>query len=155
MRTILFVQVAGDSKEIWRMETDGTGRRRLAAACDSPSANRAADSFVCVGENHRSLFAYPIQGGQGRLVYELPAGEQLRYARWNDQGDRILAVTDKGRILVIGASGLALLSEDQLPLPGSEINSTVFTAALAERGALQAFSVARFASSLYLLAGLE
>lgn len=154
-RTILFVQVAGDSKEVWRMEIDGTGSRRLAAACDSPMANRAADSFVCVGENHRSLFAYPIEAGQGRLVYELPAGEQLRYARWNDQGDRILAVTDKGRILEIGASGSALLSEDQLPLPGSEINSTVFTAALAERGALQAFSVARFASSLYLLAGLE
>ena len=73
-RTILFVQVAGDSKEIWRMETDGTGSRRLAAACDSPIANRAANSFVCVGENHRSLFAYPLEAGRGRLVYELPAG---------------------------------------------------------------------------------
>jgi hypothetical protein len=154
-RTILYVQVAGDSKEIWRMEIDGTGSRRLAAACDSPIANRAADSFVCVGENHRSLFAYPIKEGQGRVVYELPAGEQFRYARWNDRGDRILAVTDKGRILELSASGSALLSEDQLPLPGSEINSTIFAAALTERGALQAFSVARFASSLYLLAGLE
>ncbi len=137
------------------METDGTGSRRLAAACDSPIANQAADSFVCVGENHRSLFAYPIEAGRGRLVYELPAGEQFRCARWNDRGDRILAVTDKGRILELSASGPVLLSEDQLPLPGSEVNSTVFTAALAERGALQAFSVARFASSLYLLAGLE
>jgi serine/threonine protein kinase len=154
-RTILFVQVVGDLKEIWRMETDGTGSRRLAAACDSPIANRAADSFVCVGENRRSLFAYPIEAGQGRLVYELPAGEQFRYARWSDQGDRILAVTDKGRILELSASGSALLSEDQLPLPGSEVNSTIFAAALAERGALQAFSIARFASSLYLLAGLE
>jgi len=154
-RTILFVQVVGDAKEVWRMETDGTGSRRLAAACDSPSANRAADSFVCFGEDRRSLFAYPITGGQGRLVYALPAGEQLRYARWNDPGDRILAVTDKGRILELGASGSALLSEDQLPIPGSEANSTIFAAALSERGALQAFSVARFASSLYLLAGLE
>jgi hypothetical protein len=154
-RTILFVRVQGDSKEIWRMETDGTGGRRLAVACDSPIANRAADAFVCVRENHRSLFAYPIKAEQGRLVYELPAGEQFRYARWSDQGDRILAVTDKGRILELSASGSGLLSENQLLLPGSETNSTIFAAALAERGAVQAFSVARFASSLYLLAGLE
>jgi hypothetical protein len=138
-RTILFVRVQGDSKEIWRMETDGTGRRRLAVACDSPVANRAADAFVCVRENHRSLFAYPIKGEQGRLVYELPAGEQFRYAGWSDQGDRILAVTSKGRILELSASGSALLSEDQLLLPGSETNSTVFAAALSERGAVRPF----------------
>jgi len=137
------------------MGTDGTGARALAVGCDLPMASRAADLFVCIGEGHRSLLAYPIQGGQPRLIYELPAGEQLRYARWNEQGDRVLAVTDKGRILGLSAAGSGLISEEQVPIPGSETNSTVFRAALAERGTLQAFSVARFASSLYLLAGLE
>jgi hypothetical protein len=154
-RTILFVRVEGNRKEIWRTGTDGAGGRVLASGCDSPIANRAADSFVCIGEDHRSLFAYPLAGGEGRPLYALAAGEQFRYARWNNQGDRILAVTDKGRFLELDASRPALISEEQLPLPGLEVNTTLFTAALTERGALQAYSVARFASSLYFVAGLE
>ena len=127
------------------METDGTGGRRLAVACDSPIANRAADtrSSASAKTTARCL-PIPSRAEQGRLVYRLPAGEQFRYAGWSDQGDRILAVTDKGRILELSASGSALLSEDQLLLPGSETNSTIFAAALAERGTVQAFSVARF-----------
>jgi hypothetical protein len=118
-------------------------------------ANRAATFFVCIGEDHRSLFAYSLEGGKGRLVYELPAGEQFRYARWNQSGDRILAVTYKGRLLELDAWKPVLLSEEQLRLPGSESNAALLTAALTERGTLQAYSVARFASSLYFVAGLR
>jgi hypothetical protein len=153
-RTILFVRVES-KKEIWRTQIDGTGGRALAAGCDSPMANRAANSFVCIGEDHRSLFAYSLEGGKGRLVYELPAGEQFRYARWNEPGDRILAVTYKGRLLELDSSKPVLLSEEQLRLPGSESNAALLTAALTERGTFQAYSVARFASSLYLVAGLR
>jgi serine/threonine protein kinase len=153
-RTILFVRV-GSKKEIWSTQIDGSGGRALAEGCDSPMANRAANSFVCIGEDHRSLLAYSLEGGKGRLVYELPAGEQLCYARWNEPGDRILAVTYKGRLLELDSSKPALLSEEQLRLPGSESNAALLTAALTERGTFQAYSVARFASSLYLVAGLR
>ena len=152
---VLFVQVEGKTSEIRSMATDGGNSRALATGCDSPVANRAADSFVCIGEDQRALFAYPLEGGTSRLVYRLPAGEQFRYARWNNMGDRILAVTAKGRLLTVSASKSELLSEEQLPLPGSETNTVLFTAALTERGTLQAYSVARLASSLYLVSGLR
>jgi len=154
-QTILFTRVEGDKKEIWRMNTDGTGSRAVVAGCDWPVANETADSFVCVGEDQRSLFVHQLEGGQGRLVYSLPTVERFRHARWNDQGDRILAVTDRGRLLELSASRPLLVSEEQLPLPESEMNSTLFTAALTGRGTLQAYSVGRFASSLYLVAGLQ
>lgn len=155
-RTILFVRIQGDLKEVWRMETDGTGKRRLAGSCDLPVANRAADSFACVSDDSRSMFIYSLNGGPGRLVYELPAGDRFcRFARWSDRGDTIRAVTERGRLLELDTSRPAVVSEERLPFPGADPNSTIFTAALTERGALEAFSVARFASSLYLLAGLE
>lgn len=138
------------------METDGTGKRRLAGSCDLPVANRAADSFACVSDDSRSMFIYSLNGGPGRLVYELPAGDRFcRFARWSDRGDTIRAVTERGRLLELDTSRPAVVSEERLPFPGADPNSTIFTAALTERGALEAFSVARFASSLYLLAGLE
>jgi Tol biopolymer transport system component len=157
LRTILFVRIQGGLKEIWRMETDGTGKRRLAASCDLPVANRAADSFACVSDDSRSLFIYPLKGGPGRLIYELSSGDRFcRFPRWSDRGNTIRAVTERGRLLELDASRpVAVVSEEKLPFPGSDANSTIFTAALTERRALEAFSVARFASSLYLLTGLK
>jgi hypothetical protein len=152
---VLFVQVEGKKREIRSIATDGGNSRALATGCDSPVANRAPDSVVCIGEDQRALFAYPLEGGTNRLVYRLPTGEQFRYARWNNTGDKILAVTAKGRLLTVSASKSELLSEEQLPLPGSETNAVLFTAALTERGTLQAYSVARLASSLYLVSGLR
>jgi serine/threonine protein kinase len=154
-RTILYVRVENEKREIWRSETDGTGSRVLAAGCDAPMANRAGDAFVCIGEGDRSLFVGPVRGGPGRQVFQLGTGEWIRYARWNETGDRLLVITDRARLLGVDAATGSVLSEEQLPLLGPGTNSTLVTAALTDQGTLQAYSIKRSASSLYLVAGLR
>jgi hypothetical protein len=72
--TLLFVRSEKGASEIWTMKADGTGARSLGAAgCDAPVASPSGSSFLCLkGERKRSLFLYPIRGGAGRLLYELP-----------------------------------------------------------------------------------
>lgn len=153
---LIFVRSEKGKSEIWRMKTDGTEARSLGAAgCDLPMANPTSDSFLCVGHaDNRALFVYPIEGGAGRKLYELPPGERFRYARWNGNGDKIFAVTGHRRFLLIDAKSGTVLQHEELPIPGPAYE-TLYTAAFNAQGTIQAYSVSRFSSDLYLASGLR
>ena len=155
--TILFVQFDGPKREIWRMETDGTGAKSLGAeGCDLPMAHPAANSFLCIGApGGRSILEYPLEKGTGRKICEISGEDRFRYARWSERGDRILAVTSAGRMLVLRASDGKILREERLPMGASENYPTIHTAALNESGTIQAYSVASFSAEVYLASGLR
>ena len=78
--TLLFVRSEKGVSQVWTMATDGSGARSLGAdGCDAPTASPSGSSFLCLkGQRRRSLFVYPIKGGPGRKLYELPDGRRLR-----------------------------------------------------------------------------
>jgi hypothetical protein len=81
--------------------------------------------------------------------------EQLCYARWSGDGDRLFALTTKGRVLALAARDGSVLSVRDLPIEGSRTNQLVLAGAINGSGSLTAYSVTRFASSLYLATGLR
>jgi serine/threonine protein kinase len=155
--TLLFVRSEKGASEVWTMETDGSGARSLGASdCDMPVASPSGSSFLCVkGEGRRSLFLYPIQGGPGRKLYELPNGADFVYARWNGTGNRIFGVTRNRRLLTLDSSTGALLREEAIPLAGTTGQERLIAAALDAKAETRAYSIMRSSADLYLASGIR
>jgi hypothetical protein len=155
--TLLFVRSDKGVREVWTMETDGSGARPLGGAgCDMPIASPSGSSFLCLkGERKRSLFLYPIKNGPGRKLYELPNDGDFVYARWSATGDRIFGVTRNRRLLTLDSSTGTLLREEALPLAGTTGQDRLIAAALDAEAATRAYSVLRTSSDLYLASGIR
>jgi hypothetical protein len=155
--TLLFVRSEKGTREVWTMETDGSGARSLGGAgCDMPAASPSGSSFLCVqGERHRSLFVFPIKGGPGRKLCEIPNDGGFIYARWNGTGDRILAVTRNRRLLTLDSATGAVLQDEAIPLAGTSGQANLIAAALDAQAATRAYSVIRTSSDLYLASGIR
>jgi hypothetical protein len=157
--SLLFVRSEKGVSEVWTMQTDGSGARSLGAAgCGMPTASPSGGSFLCLeAQERRSLFVYPIKGGRGTRLYELPEGRDFVYARWNGAGDRIFAVARDRRLLTLNSSTGALLREEAIGLGGTSISSQgrLLTAALDASGEVSAYSIIRSSSDLYLASGIR
>jgi Tol biopolymer transport system component len=155
--TLLFVRSDKGVSEVWTMETDGSGARSLGApGCNMPVASPSASAFVCVeGERRRSLFLYPIKGGPGRKLYELPRDGAFVYSRWSAAGDRIFGVTRNGRLLTLDAATGTLLREEAISLVGTTGQARLIAAALDAEAATRAYSILRTSSDLYLASGIR
>jgi hypothetical protein len=139
------------------MQTDGSGARSLGAAgCDMPVGSPSGSSFLCLsGERKRSLLLYPMKGGPGRKLYELPNDGDFIYARWSATGDRIFGVTRNRRLLTLDSSTGTLLREEALALAGPTGQARFIAAALDAEAATQAYSFLRTSSDLYLASGIR
>jgi hypothetical protein len=154
--TILFVRSDAGRSEVWRMATDGTGARSLGAeGCDVPSASPSGLSFLCRGgETKGALYVFPLNGGTGRKLYELPPGKTINYARWNGSGEQVFAVTRDLRFLTIEASSGRVLASESVNLGEAVGSDSLIGAAFSADATIQAFSFDRFSSGLYLADGL-
>jgi hypothetical protein len=158
--TLLFVRTEKGVREVWTMETNGSGARSLGAAgCDAPIASPSGSSFLCLEtQRRRSLFVYPMKptkGGPGLKLYELPEGRDFVYARWNAAGDRIFAVSRDRRLLTLDSTTGALLREEAIGLAGATGQDRLLTAALDASGETRAFSIIRVSSDLYFASGIR
>jgi eukaryotic-like serine/threonine-protein kinase len=155
--TLLFVRSEKGDREVWSMETDGSGARSLGGAgCDMPVASPSGSSFLCLkGERRRSLYLYPIKGGPGRKLYELPNEGDFVYARWSTTGDRIFGVTRNRRLLTLDSSTGTLLREEAIPLAEATDQERLIAAALDAEAATRACSSIRISSDLYLASGIR
>jgi Tol biopolymer transport system component len=154
--TILFVRSDAGRSEVWRMATDGTGARSLGAeGCDMPSASPSGLSFLCRGgERKGALYVFPLHGGTGRKLYELPQGKTINYARWNGSGEQVFAVTRDLRFLTIEASSGRVLASESVNLGEAVGSDSLIGAAFSADATIQAYSFDRFSSGLYLADGL-
>lgn len=139
------------------METDGTGALSLGASgCELPAAEPAGRRFVCIyGAEARELRVFPMVKGEGRKLYELPAGTRFKYVRWDSTGRRVFAVTANRIAMALDATSGGVLSEETLPLVGAGLYDTLIGAAFSDDAKVQAYSVAARSSTLYQLAGLR
>jgi hypothetical protein len=155
--TVLFIRSQGVASEVWRMETDGSGARSLGASgCHLPLANPSGTAFVCSSmETPGALFVYPMEKGPGRKIFEIPDGGPFIYVRWNQTGDRVLAATRDRRLLTLESSSGRLVSDQRLALTESAGYGPALAAALSADNAVQAYSVMRSSSSLYIMGGLR
>jgi eukaryotic-like serine/threonine-protein kinase len=156
--SILFVRSEGERREIWRMKTDGTAAVALGVTgCSSPVADPAANRFLCLGEPGRNtLVLHSLSGPDaGRSLYALPPGEVFLYSRWNAEGDRVYAVTDKRRFLTLDASTGAVIREARVPLREGIAGESLMAAACSADGATQAYSISYTSSRLYLGRGMS
>jgi hypothetical protein len=154
--TILFVGVKGGKRQVWRIQVDGTGARPLGAPdCGLPMANPSRTAFVCQGQAGRAIFVYPLEGGAGRELFERPVGGRFWYARFNDKGDRILAVTRDREFFTLDASTGQVISRETLPIPAFEGHTELVNAAFSADGSIQAYTLNLFSSSLFMVSGLR
>jgi len=107
------------------------------------------------GERRAKLVLHLMDKSPGRRLYELPTGGEFIYARWNDRGDRIFAVTRDRRLLTLDASTGALIREDTIPFAGTPGQDRLIAAALDAKAAIQAYSIIRTSSDLYLASGIR
>ena len=152
--TLLFVQSEGDRREVWRIDTDGTGARSLGApGCGSPVADPTGRTFLCVGGATRNAISiHPVDGGAARPIIALPLGVMFLYARWDTSGKEILAVTNDRRFLTLSpASGKILRTET---VPQGPAGGTLLSAAFSADAKIRAYSTSYVSSRLYLCRGL-
>jgi len=154
-QTLLFVRSEGQRSEVWRMATDGTQARPLGAeGCESPIADPAGRSFLCIGGTRRNaLLVHPLEGGQERRIYDLPSGVTFLYARWGNSGREILAVTNNGRFLTLSPES-GLLREEGIALPPAPGGGALLAAAFSADAKVRAYSTRHYSSRLYLCRGL-
>jgi hypothetical protein len=155
--TLLFKRSESGRSEVWRMGTDGKAASSLGAPnCSMPASNPTATSFLCVGEPAGSaLYVYPVEKrGEGRKLYALE-DSQFVYARWNESGGRIFAVTSDRRLLTLDSSSGALLHQEPVPVREGAGYDSLLAAAMAADGSIQAYSISHFSSRLYLCRGLR
>ncbi len=156
--TLLFITSEGHARQVWKMTADGSGARPLGAPdCELPSSNPSRTEFVCLGgEARNSLYVYPMRGGSGRKLSELPEGDAFNYARWDASGDRIFAITRERRFVTLGAAKGRLLREEVLPIPVTSGYELLLGAALNADATIQAYSALVHSSSgVYLGGGLR
>jgi hypothetical protein len=155
--SLLFVRRVAGRKEVWSMPTDGTGTGRTlgASGCDLPLASPSGSHFLAVcGTDASALEIHSMTKPEGRRLFELPAGDEFVYARWNGSGDRVLAVTTLRRFLTLDASRGTVLAEEELP-PLERTDGDLVTAALSADGSVQAYSADRISSRLYIAEGIR
>jgi Tol biopolymer transport system component len=154
---LLFVHTEKGSSEVWTMETDGSGSKSLGATgCDAPAASPSGREFLCLqGERQRSLVVYPIHGGQGRRLFELPSDRDFVYARWNAAGDRIFGVTRDRRLLTLDSSTGAIVRDEAIGLSATTGRDRLISAALDAEGQTRLYSTIRASSDLYLATGIR
>jgi eukaryotic-like serine/threonine-protein kinase len=153
--TLLFVRSEGARREVWRMAEDGSDARLLAETdCIWPTADPAGQSFLCLREQPGTLLLYPLAGGPGRTLHQLPSGGSFVYARWNASGKHVLAVTRDWRLLTLHPVTGALLRTETISFPEAPATETLRAAALSPDAAIQAYSISHFSSRLYLGRGL-
>ena len=154
--TLLFVRSEGARREVWRMALDGSEARPLGATdCIWPTADPGGQSFLCLGGERKStLLLYPMTGGPGRKLHELPAGGAFVYARWNATGKHVLAVTQDSRLLTLNSVTGSLLRTETISFLEGPATESLRSAALSPDAAIQAYSISHFSSRLYLGRGL-
>jgi serine/threonine protein kinase/Tol biopolymer transport system component len=154
--TILFVGLKDGKRQVWMIQTDGRGAKPIGAQdCDLPMSNPSRTAFVCQGSAGHVLFVYPRDGGPGRRLLERPTGGRFWYARWNDRGDRIFAVSQDREFFTLDASTGQVLSRETLPLPQLEGYAELITAAFNADASIQAYSLNLYSSNLYLVSDLR
>ena len=155
-KTILAVRSKRGTSEVWRMDTDGSNARSLGAAgCDLPIADPAAASFVCRGGTAGTLYLFSMEGGAGRKILDLGSGAALIYLRWNARGSEIYGVTEDRQLLAIDSTSGAEHWRRPLNLGDGYANDTLLAVALDADASLQAYSLDRFSSGLYVATGFE
>jgi dipeptidyl aminopeptidase/acylaminoacyl peptidase len=153
---LLFVRSEGDRSEVWRIGSDGSGERSLGApGCSAPVADPADQAFLCLGGTRQAaLFVHPMTGGGGRKLYDLAGGGSFMYARWNESGKRIFAVTSDRRFLTLDRETGALLRDEAIVLPEGYGEESLLAVAFSPDARIRAYSVNRVSSRLYLSRGL-
>jgi Tol biopolymer transport system component len=161
---ILFVRTEHGASAVWTMLIDGTEARRIGApGCDMPTANPAGTVFLCRGGNQRNtIFLYSLEPSFGprvsrlpRKLYELARSGLIVYARWNSRGDRIFVVPDDGRVITLDADSGSVLAEERVSLQTLGSALTIYAAAFTPEGTIQAYSIDRLSSGLYLSSGIR
>jgi hypothetical protein len=155
---LLFTRPVGGRKEVWTIRIDGTGARSLGSHdCTAPIASPGGDSFLAIcGGGESTLEIHSMTGGVGRKLFELPADDRFVYARWNARGDRVFGVTKHRRFLTLDSSSGRVVAEELLPPLGKEEEGELLaTAGLSANGNVQAYSVKRISSRLYVAEGIR
>jgi len=101
------------------------------------------------------MFLHSMSKSPGRKLYELPNNGEFIYARWNGSGDRIFAVTRDRRLLTLDSSTGELIREETIPFAGTPGQDRLIAAALDAKAAIQAYSIIRTSSDLYLASGIR
>ncbi len=155
--TLLFVRSEGSQKQIWTMNTDGSGAHGLGAVdCNNPRANPAGTEFVCLGGAPGSTpFIHPIGKGEGRRLLGVGEATVFIYARFNERGDRILAVSRDRHVWTLDARTGVKLADDVLPNLDPSTGTGLLSVALNGDGTVRAFSEGRSSSGLHLAWGLD
>jgi hypothetical protein len=114
---LLFVRQIRGRKQIWTINTDGTGIRSLGVDdCDYPIASPEGGSFLAIcGESGGVLEIHSMLKPDTRRLFDLPSDDTFLYARWNEKGGRVLAVTRRRRLVAIDSSKGTVLSDERLP----------------------------------------
>jgi hypothetical protein len=86
-------------------------------------------------------------------VHELGGGEKFIYARWSGTGKEIYSVTNQGRVVTLDAATGAVVRDEPVPLD-ADVSRSILAAAFTDDADLQAYSVGRKTSNLYLFRGL-
>ena len=156
--TLLFVRTEKGVSEVWTMETDGSGARSLGAAgCDVPTASPSGSSFLCLkGPRRRSLFVYPIQGGPGRKLYELPDDRRLRLRSL--ERNRRSDLRSHPRPSAPDAGLLdrdARFGKKRSDSPERPVRAASSRRRSTPKGETRAYSIIRASSDLYLASGIR
>jgi serine/threonine protein kinase/Tol biopolymer transport system component len=156
-RSLLVVRSEGGRRDVWRMGVDGSGARPLGAGgCEHPDVSPHGGTFLALCDpGSRGLFIFPMTGGSGRKLFELPPGDRFQYARWDREGKKIFAVASRLRALTLAAESGAVLADTTLPLPAGSGFGELFAAAFNPDATLQAYSVQRRSNSLQMCTGVE
>ncbi len=155
--SLLFVRAEGERREVGRMKTDGTAAESLGVkGCSGPVAKPDQTSFLCVTEPDRGvLMLYGLAPrDSGRRLAALADGGFV-YARWNERGDRIFAVTFDRKLLTLDSATGAVLREQPVPIREGIAGESLVMAACSPDGTTQAYSISYTSSRLYLGRGMS
>jgi hypothetical protein len=82
-------------------------------------------------------------------------GYRCSTRRWNGSGDRIHAVTRDRRLLTLDSATGALIREGTIPVSGTPGQDRLIAAALDAEATIEAYSMIRLSSDLYLASGIR
>ena len=156
--SLLFVRAERGRREVARMRMDGSGAEALGISqCILPVANPQQTRILCLEEPLRSSLRVVglAPRDAGRRLHPLPEGAAFVYARWNQSGDQVFAVTSDRRLLTLDAVTGAVLREQVVPLREGIAGESLLAAASGPDGAVQAYSISYTSSRLYLGRGLS
>ena len=155
--TVLFRDEREGTSSIWSVRIDGTGARSLGVTgCGHPAANRAGTEFACIVDGtFDAIRVHPLGGGPERMRIRVDSSDRLVSVAWSADGENLLGVTEKSRLLVVRAADGFQTREETLPLPEEAGTRRITSAVLNGDGTFQAYSFVRAQSGLYLCLGLR